>query len=533
MTDNFRVTDNIKWVSLDRQVENMAHTGSYLYSGANDYRYKTSSKTRSTIIPLVYNKYKFGDTRRRRRLSFKNKPFYPLGIDNQYPNFLLDLLTKSVFHNAAFTRATSLAMGNGWTHKGSDQGEDFIQWLKSKGLDENTTRSIFEQIACFGGAYIKMNFGEPRKGRVRGDERDLANIEAYKYENVRVGLLETVDDEHDEFDGEYMNETQFYWFCPDYSEEKMVRDELMGIPKYFGYEDLLTYDRYLVKDDKSTYYFDEKGQEHLNFGQYMHMIAKPSILSKHYPRAVYETDASIDSILLDQALSAFDVAGLKNGLTAGYIVTIPVPGIEKIKRTNPEQFDEIVAETKEKVARELEGAENNQATLVVLQDVATKNQKQASIEITKIPDNNNSEIHEIIQGRMIAKILTAWGVTDPRLIGAPQIVAQGFANQAETLVVSWEIWMGTYIYPELVRPVEDFVNEILKPIYIQEKGLISDDFRAVILPRDMFKDRPSEDLLKEILTLNELRLYYGFDPIDEASGNELVTENSPLDIGIQ
>jgi hypothetical protein len=163
--------------------------------------------------------------------------------------------------------------------------------------------------------------------------------------------------------------------------------------------------------------------------------------------------------------------------------------------------------------------------LVVIQDVAAKGQTQQSIQISKIPDNNTSDIHAIIQERMIAKILTAWGITDPRLIGAPQIVAQGFANQSATLETSWRIWHGSFIFPNLILQVQDFVNNILKDIYIHETRPSNTDFSLIISTRDLFKDKASDELLMKILTVNELRLREGYEPLEGEIGNRIVDDS--------
>lgn len=495
---------DIQWVNFEDQFEHLHNNAnSMLYAATYNYEYKSGTLIKHTQIPTVYNKY--NRVGRRSASKFKDLPFYPYGEDNKYPQFLLDLTQKSTLHRTAWNSVSNMAYGNGWSYKG-DGGQEFYEWAVSKGLNASFTLDLFKQVALFGGSYVKLNFINPKElvGSSIRQRRELYHISAQKFNEFRVGK--------EEEEGTYIDRIAYYWHHPEYGADNFKKDFLQGIPRFFSYEDMVENgDRRIVDNSKENGFWENSI---LNEGRYIVPIGRPSATSGYYPSAAYEANATIDEILVDEALAAFDIAGLKNGLVASYIVTIPVSGLEKIRRNDPERYDEIIQKHTAKIANELEGAENNRRTLVFVQDVGTKDHKPAPIQITEVPHTNNSGIQEVISKRRTKTILTAWHIGDSRLIGTQPEAGQGFANQSEMLKTSWDILRATFIRPSIMLPVEEFVNDTLRDIYKGETGReITGEL--YLLKEDLFKGTPSENVLREILTLNELRGYYGFTPHPE------------------
>jgi hypothetical protein len=496
---------DIQWLNFEDHLSNLhSNASNILYAATYNYEYTSGQLIKHTQIPTVYNKYKNISRRSRASSKFKDLPFYPYGPDNQYPQFLLDLIQKSTLHRTAWKSVSNFAYGNGWSYRG-EGGQEFYEWAKSKGLTASFTLDLFKQVALFGGGYVKLNFINPKElnGTRIQTRKELYQISPQKFNEYRVGK--------EEDEGPYIDRVAYYWHHPDYGSDNFNKDFLQGIPRFFDFEDLQENgDRQVVGVSKDKGFWDTPI---LNQGRFIVPIGRPSATSGYYPSASYESNSTIDEILVDEALAAFDIAGLKNGLVASYIVTVPVSGLEKIRRNDPERYDEIIQKHQAKIANELEGAENNRRTLVFVQDVGTKDHKPAPIQITEVPHTNNSGIQDIISKRRTKTILAAWHIGDSRLVGTQPEAGQGFSNQSEMLKTSFDILFASLLTPDIIIPVEDFVNTILADIYRGETGREKTG-QLYLLKANLFKSTPSENILRDILTLNELRSYYGFVPRD-------------------
>ena len=64
--------------------------------------------------------------------------------------------------------------------------------------------------------------------------------------------------------------------------------------------------------------------------------------------------------------------------------------------------------------------------------------------------------------------MTAWGVTDSRLIGAPPLLGQGLSDQSDILKAAELIWYNSFIHFNIVAPFENWIHEVLKPIWLEQ-----------------------------------------------------------------
>lgn len=459
----------------------------------------TGELVEDTILPSVFNKY-VPLKKAFRRGSNKSEPFQRLGHNNQYPFFLRHLLTSSYTHKRAWTVCRNMAMGEGWIGVNSD-GENFLTWLKTKGLNYKFTKKALEHISAFGGVYAKMIFVENQTGIT--NRKVLERIEACNYFDHRIGK--------EEERGEFIGEVLYYWFHPAYNATKWKKEFLQGIPVYRDIQDVQEGKRGLVKHDKKTGYHKRSV---FNKNRYIHLIGEPAITSKYYPSATYETDGAIDAIKLESALSAFFVAGLENGLTAGYIVTMP---LSDTSRRDKDAFERKKLEVKKIVEDKLKGAENNQRIIVAFQDPKDKSD---GIKIAPIPHTNTSDMHKMMSDTKRMTILSAWGIPDSRLVGLPPLQGVGFTNQSEVLKTSEEIMYTLTVFPEVITPLENYINNELKEWYEFETGQTS-DAEVKLKRKTIINDTPSDDILFSDFTRNERRKRYGAEPLTEAQEREL------------
>lgn len=449
----------------------------------------TGETVEDTIIPASYTRH---TGTKRNTAARKRDPYQRLGTDNQYPFFLLDLLTKSSTHKRAWAVARNMAYGDGWVNL-NEEGKGFLDWLKSKGINYKFTQKAFDQIAAFGGAYIYMPFIPSVSA---SGNKELGKLDIYRFTDVRIGK--------EEEKGSNVGEVLYYWYHPAFNARTPKRQYLRGIPVYKGLETLES-NLKLVKEDKKTSYFESSIR---NKDKYIHLVGRESLTSKYYPSASYETDTGMDAIILEAQLASFDVSGLKNGLSAGYIVTVP---LSDTSRRDPEGFKKKKKDILEKIESKLVGADNNERSIVMFQDPKDKSD---GIQIAPIPHTNTAGIQSIMSERKKETIMSSWAIPDSRLIGIPPSKGMGFSNQSEVLKTSEELWYRIFIYPEIILPLEEFVNTELKNLYLLEEGLTQSDAKVGLKRKVIFNETPSDDILFADFTRDERRKRYGADPID-------------------
>lgn len=497
---------NIKEVPFSKMVRELNDTRYQIYNvSAFSMDMSTGEVVEETYIPASYKDITRGDKNRFR--SSKKDPFLRLGEDNQYPFFLIDLVSKSPTHKKAYKSSANIAFGSGLVGIDED-GADFVNWLiNEKGLTAKKQKEILKQIALFGGAYVNLDFVAQVNN---GSKKFLLNeIEISRYQKMRIGKVEE--------DGKHMGERLYHWYHPEYNASRSIRKEyLKGIPIFKNMDQVSSGEFQLVQSDKKTPYFKNKPLANKN--KYSYLIGDVSITSDVYPEASYESDAAFYAIYLEASLAAFDSAGLRNGLMAGYIVTVP---LADTSRRDKDKYEEKKESLKRLVEDKLQGAENNQRMLVVFQDPKDKTE---GIKISAIPHTNTSQMHNMMDERKRQNILSGWGVPDSRLIGLPPSTPTGFANQSEVMKTAEDVWYTMTIYPEIVTPFEDFINTVMKSIYKYERSIETTNAKAVLKRKRVFNEKPSDPILFNDFTRNERRVRYGYEPLNEEEEQQLQSE---------
>lgn len=498
--DEEKLQSSVQFVEMDDMLDHIFNPDTRIQSiEAHKGTVDSHSIVEETTIPGAYLRYSNYDPKYERRYRKDTYPFYKLGHDNKYPFMLVDMLTQSSLHKSAWKSSVNAAYGKGWASKG-EGGADYLKWLQNKGLDLWSTRQALEQLSAFGGFYPYFVFVNNMNDRGRVFKK-LKRIEIGKYTHYRVGK--------EELEGENIGETLYHWFHPNYNQERLSKRFLKGVPTYTTIAEIQEDSRYLVKEDKETPYYEGK-QALLNLNRYTMLVGDaPSLFSEYYPSPSYESNGALHSIQIGAALANFDLAGLKNGLSAGYIVTVP---LANTSRRNPEEYKKKQDAARELVKEHLEGEDNNKRTLILFED--PKNQG-GGVKISQIPHTNTSDIHDGIYSRSVKNVLTAWKVPDPRLIGSPPEESKGVTNQAEVLEVAEDIWYNLNILPELVQILETFVNTTLKSIYLFETGQDESEAEVFLLRNKMFSKLPSDELLKKDFLRKERRKLYGAAPLTD------------------
>lgn len=480
------------------------------------YEAKFGEIIHDTYLPSSYNRY-FVNSRNSRRTNSQSEVFQRLGTDNKYPLFLKDLTNKSSLHKSAWLAVSNLAYGHGISPKSRDS-EAFVQWLKQVGVNRSFIKFSLKQISRYGGAYAYLRFFDRRQRR-GGKKLSLAKVSIAKYENHRIGKPET------DPKSKFLGRPQYIWRHPNYTLPTPDKKYFKGVPFYYNIQEVVKNPQTLVQEDKTTPYFDNQGRRDRNKNWYCSPIWDPNLDSESYPTPYYQADTLFDSAILDAALSAFDTASIKNGLMARYVITVPYSGIDAIKRSDPDKYNDILGEVRNKVKSELTGEDNGGVALVVMQDVATAGTVPVPIKIQEIPNTNTSNIHKIFDQRKYRNIMTAWGVTDSRLIGAPPIFGMGLSDQSDILKASESIFKGTFVGPEIAEPFENWVNDVLKPIWLFETGRKKSDAEICLRNKNLFAATPSDYIMDRFMSEDEIRDRYNLPPLTDEQRKEIEARN--------
>ena len=146
-----------------------------------------------------------------------------------------------------------------------------------------------------------------------------------------------------------------------------------------------------------------------------------------YPLPSYV--AATNDIILDQKVSRFHVNQITNGLAPSLFISM------KNGIPTPEARREVYKEIEDTFA----GEENAGRFFLSFSD------KDTAPEVTPI-DATNDDYYLTMEQRITSRILTAWRITSPLLLGISS--GTGFSSNAEEIKVSYAHFEGTVIEPK-------------------------------------------------------------------------------------
>lgn len=460
------------------------------------------------------------------RNKFKRNRFIPMGIDNKYPHFLIELNKKSPTHLSALKTACNMAYGSGYRFL-SEEDEGFAvgitEWALEIGFNSKFQKAGIRSIGTFGGAFVDLSF--------RNEEQKLnedgTKPEASQRVKIKLGnfIERRLGKPNDDLKSDRYDEITYHWnnrLMWD-TKRKTNPSGWKGIPVYVDENTRKAADK-LITESGDPFY---KDRPDLNTGFYSYLIGNEGDAGTYYPAPPFESSGALNAILLEEALSYFDLAGIQNGLSAGYIVTA---SLTDTSNKDAEEYNKKRDAIVEKIMDEVAGEDNNGQIVIMFQD---PRDKAEAIKIAPIPHVNTSEMHKTLEERKRSTILTAWGVIDERIIGVPNITSKGQSSQSEALKTAEEIFYKLRIQPELIQPIEDFVEEILIPLYVDmehagDMTVIPSDFTHGFKRNSLFENSPSDAILLAVFGVNEIREMFGHGPASDEILAELVERKGAI-----
>ena len=292
------------------------------------------------------------------------------GINNDYPDYLIELYQKSSVHNALCNSIAGWIYGDGITSP--DKDEKVEAWAKflqlfDKGVGKNTIQKCVLDLKVQGGFYLSLTYSL--------DRTTITDVEHIPYENMRSG---------EETDGE----VDFYYYSKDWKNVKKS-----------GYDKIKAFD---------------PEQKHA-FPNQIACFKMYSVGSYYYPKPDYQ--GGLNYINLDKNVSEYHLANIQNGLAPSFLLSFNqgIPSEEKRR------------EVKRQIEDELSGSKNAGKFILSFSD-----DRANAPEITSFALSDADKQYQFLSSEITNKVMVSHRVVSPRLFGVNSD-GGGLGNNADEL----------------------------------------------------------------------------------------------------
>ncbi|QDP66817.1 MAG: putative portal protein [Prokaryotic dsDNA virus sp.] len=304
------------------------------------------------------------------------------GINNDYPDYLIDLYQKSSVHNALCNSIAGWIYGDGITSP--DKSEKVEAWAKflelfDKGVGKNTIQKCVLDLKVQGGFYLSLTYSL--------DRTTITNVEHIPYENMRSG---------EETDGK----VDFYYYSKDWKNVKKA-----------GYDKVKAFD---------------PEQKHA-FPNQIACFKMYSVGSYYYPKPDYQ--GGLNYINLDKNVSEYHLANIQNGLAPSFLLSFNqgIPSEEKRR------------EVKRQIEDELSGSKNAGKFILSFSD-----DRANAPEITSFALSDADKQYQFLSQEITNKVMVSHRVVSPRLFGV-NTDGGGLGNNAEELQTASVLFEETVV----------------------------------------------------------------------------------------
>jgi hypothetical protein len=327
--------------------------------------------------------------------------YIPWTDNNNFPNMLLDLSTKSTTHQSMLNVKNNGIQGDGWesvnekTYKSifeSQRGTDFLSLIASD-------LSIFDSFA------IQIVWSR--------DGSRIAKVYHIPVHKVRIAN-KTVELENNE--GENFNVKGYYYS-----------------------------DKWGINNSQTQFYPELNNDEEFR-KQYPSQILYcrlPNSISQYY--AIPSYISAINLISLEEELGIIYYSTTKNAAIPANIFSLPG------KPETEEEKDAIYSEFNKAFG----GADNAGRFMVMFTDPDS----QVMPEINKLETGIDDQMFSHYSEEARQKIITAHNATSPVLAGVPK--AGSIGGDGKEIEIAWKIF-NKMVISKYHRLIEDTVNEIFQ-----------------------------------------------------------------------
>jgi hypothetical protein len=330
-----------------------------------------------------------------------NKDWIEFGVNNNYPDYLLELYNGSSINNAVIKGVSAMIYGEGLEATDrEDSDEHKEQWLRLLSLLNRSKKDILKCLAfdlkLFGLCYVNIIWNKPRTRIV-----ELKHCPA---QYIRAGKSDAYGDVTDYFysaNWELYKKSEYKPRCY----------------KAFNSEDRTDASQILCIKDYSpgTYYY-----------------------------SLPDYQGSTSYIQLDMEIAQFHLSNIKSGMFPSMAINF-ANGIP-----TREERQKIERQVNAKFA----GSGNAGKILLTFNDG-----KDTAPEIMPLNANDSSDSYQFLSSETTRKILTGHRVTSPLLFGVKGD-GSGFGNNADELRDSYSLFNNT-----VIKPFQNTLLDSLKQVF--------------------------------------------------------------------
>jgi len=313
----------------------------------------------------------------------QGQEFVGFGVDNDYPDFLIDLYQKSAVHNALCNSISTWIYGDGVSSpEMNNKAEAWakFQMLFEQGLGKNTIQKCILDLKVHGGFYLSIAYSL--------DRTTISEVNHMPFECMRV---------EPEINGE---DSQFYLYSKNWSNYQKS-----------GVQKIKSFDISAKKD-------------------YPNQIAcfkMYSVGQYYYPKPDYQ--GGVNYIELDKNVSEFHLSNIKNGLAPSFLLSF----------NNGIPSDEKRQAVKNSIENELAGSKNAGKFILSFSD-----DRNNAPEITPFPLSDADKQYEFLSKEITSKLMISHRVVSPRLFGV-NADGGGLGNNADELRTASMLFEDTVI----------------------------------------------------------------------------------------
>tara|TARA_R100000664_G_C2758904_1_gene148152 strand:+ start:1906 stop:4239 length:2334 start_codon:yes stop_codon:yes gene_type:complete len=320
-----------------------------------------------------------------------NKDWISFGVDNLYPQYLIELFTGSGINSAIIKGVSSMIAGD---QQGTCQGLDVVdkdilegeqkeQYLKFSKLlkkgDRNTIKNLAFDLKLFGTCYVNTIWNKTKTA--------IAEIKHIPAQYIRSGKADS------------FGKVNEYYYCYDWSNQRKYKPSII---KAFNTEDRTATSQLLQ-------------------------------IKEYNPQSFYygipDYVGGTDYIRLDMSIAELHLANIDNNFMPSCMVNF----------SNGIPSDEQRMEVERKLNEKFSGSGNSGKLIITFNEG-----KDTAPEIVPLNTGDNDDKYQFLSTEVSRKILTAHRVTSPLLFGVKGD-GSGFGNNADELRDSYSLFNSSVI----------------------------------------------------------------------------------------
>ena len=322
-----------------------------------------------------------------------SKAWIEFGLDNLYPQYLIELFTGSGINSAIIKGVAAMIAGDQQgTYQGLDvvdkdilEGEAKEQYLVFAKLlnrgDRNTVKNLAFDLKLFGSCYVNVIWNKTRTA--------VHEIKHVPAQYIRSGKVDS-----------YGNVNEF-WYCYDWSNERKYKPHVIKA-------------------------FDPENRTHTS---QLLQIKEYNPQSFYY--GICDYVGGTDYIKLDMSIAELHLANIENNFMPSCMVNF----------SNGIPTDEERMEVERKLNAKFSGSGNSGKLILTFNEG-----KDTAPEVIPLNTGDNDDKYQFLSSEVSRKVLTAHRIVSPLLFGVKGD-GSGFGNNAEEIKDSFELLLSSVIKP--------------------------------------------------------------------------------------